>query len=164
MTQQHDDKPWYKQFWPWVLIALPATSVIASLTMVTIAVQNQDTVVRDDWYKDGKAINESLERDEKAKTLRLKGSLSVDSLTGEVSVTLAGQAPLTVDSLHLVFSHPTLVQRDQALTLKRQPDGRFHGLLDKPLEGRYYIELSAQDWRIQDMQTFPQGTISLGQP
>ncbi len=28
--------PWYKQFWPWFLIALPASVVVASLITVTL--------------------------------------------------------------------------------------------------------------------------------
>jgi hypothetical protein len=59
-------KPWYRQFWPWFLIALPATSVVAGLTTLAIAIRNQDSLVRDDWYKDGKAINQSLARDAEA--------------------------------------------------------------------------------------------------
>lgn len=33
-----DEVPWYRQFWPWFVISLPATAVIASLVTVWIAV------------------------------------------------------------------------------------------------------------------------------
>ena len=33
-----DDSPWYRQFWPWFVIALPASAVMASLVTVWIAV------------------------------------------------------------------------------------------------------------------------------
>ena len=37
-----DDKPWYKQFWPWFIIALPLTSVVASFLTLWIAVTQPD--------------------------------------------------------------------------------------------------------------------------
>ena len=52
-----DDKPWFKQFWPWFLIILPGTVVIASLATVIIAFKGADDVVSKDYYKEGLAIN-----------------------------------------------------------------------------------------------------------
>ena len=40
--------PWYKQFWPWFIIALPATAVIASFITLWIAISNPDTMVLTD--------------------------------------------------------------------------------------------------------------------
>lgn len=40
-----DTKPWYRQFWPWFLIALPLTSVIGSFVTLWIAVTNADEVL-----------------------------------------------------------------------------------------------------------------------
>ena len=38
MKDADDILPWYRQFWPWFIIALPATAVVASLATVWIAV------------------------------------------------------------------------------------------------------------------------------
>ena len=44
-------EPWYKQFWPWFIIALPASVVIASFFTLYLAVSNPDhLVVTDDEY------------------------------------------------------------------------------------------------------------------
>lgn len=32
-----DEKPWYKQFWPWFIMAIPACGVIAGISTVIIA-------------------------------------------------------------------------------------------------------------------------------
>jgi hypothetical protein len=40
-----DDKPWYKQFWPWFVFALPAIAVIAGITTVIIAMDHRPVVV-----------------------------------------------------------------------------------------------------------------------
>lgn len=42
------NKPWYKQFWPWFLIALPGSVVIASLFTVTLAVQHAPVIIQKD--------------------------------------------------------------------------------------------------------------------
>ncbi len=41
-----DTKPWYKQFWPWFVIALPFASMLGSIT--TIYVVNSDVITRQD--------------------------------------------------------------------------------------------------------------------
>ncbi len=40
--------PWYKQFWPWFIIALPASVVVASFITLWIAISNPDQLVVDD--------------------------------------------------------------------------------------------------------------------
>ena len=42
------DKPWYRQFWPWFIIALPASAVVAGLLTLWIAISNPDYLVIDD--------------------------------------------------------------------------------------------------------------------
>ena len=44
--------PWYRQFWPWFIIALPASVVIASFVTLWLAISNPDhLVVDDDEYR-----------------------------------------------------------------------------------------------------------------
>lgn len=37
MSEMNEANPWYRQFWPWFLIALMAVSVAASVATVVIA-------------------------------------------------------------------------------------------------------------------------------
>ena len=39
--------PWYRQFWPWFIIALPASAVIASIITFWLAVSHPDQLVVD---------------------------------------------------------------------------------------------------------------------
>lgn len=49
---QGDIQPWYKQFWPWFIIALPASVVVASFFTLWLAVSNPDhLVVDEDKYR-----------------------------------------------------------------------------------------------------------------
>ena len=46
------DQPWYRQFWPWFIIALPASVVIASFFTLWLAISNPDPLVIDeDQYR-----------------------------------------------------------------------------------------------------------------
>ena len=45
-------EPWYRQFWPWFIIALPASAVIASFISLWLAVSNPvHLVVTEDEYQ-----------------------------------------------------------------------------------------------------------------
>jgi hypothetical protein len=41
-------EPWYKQFWPWFIIALPASVVVASFFTLWLAISNPDQLVLDE--------------------------------------------------------------------------------------------------------------------
>jgi hypothetical protein len=46
-------RPWYKEPWPWVAIAIPAAAVIASAITFYLAVSNPDyLVVEDGQYQE----------------------------------------------------------------------------------------------------------------
>ena len=42
------DIPWYRQFWPWFIIALPASVVVASFITLWLAISNPDHLVIED--------------------------------------------------------------------------------------------------------------------
>lgn len=44
---------WYRQFWPWVLIALPSSVVIASFVTLAIILEHPDPEVKNAPQKHG---------------------------------------------------------------------------------------------------------------
>ena len=44
-TGQQDSKPWYRHFWVWFIIALPAAAVAAGLFTLWLAASNPDSLV-----------------------------------------------------------------------------------------------------------------------
>jgi hypothetical protein len=46
-------EPWYRQFWPWFIIALPASAVIASFITLWLAISNpvQMVVTEEDYQQ-----------------------------------------------------------------------------------------------------------------
>ena len=60
MTTAHTDesKPvaWYKQFWPWFLIALPTAAVIGCVISIDIAFKHADKVIEGDYQQHGLTV------------------------------------------------------------------------------------------------------------
>ena len=63
--------PWYRQGWPWFLIALPATAVVGGIITALLAVRGFDGPVVADYYKQGLAINEEVARAQLARELAI---------------------------------------------------------------------------------------------
>lgn len=148
-----DTLPWYKQFWPWVLIGLPATAVVASLYTVVIANQHADDLVVDDYYKEGLAINQQLDRIREAETLNLKVSINGNGRT----LTLTLEGDINPDMLRVHLSHPIDADRDINLALLKTGEQTYVTQLPEPLSGRWHWTVDAgdgSDWRIDGDQTF----------
>jgi hypothetical protein len=133
--------PWYRHFWPWFILALLGTAVAASIATVLLAFANQDSLVRDDWYREGVAINRRLERDQNARRLGLRASASIDAASGEVHLEFTGAAAPQLAAIAFELSHPTQAHRDLRVVLARTAPGRFRGQLPRGLDGRWYARL-----------------------
>jgi len=67
--------PWYREPWPWLLMAGPVAVIFAGIATVWLAVVSSDGLVVDDYYKQGLAINQTLERGALAARLGYRGEL-----------------------------------------------------------------------------------------
>jgi len=76
----HVITPWYRQPWPWFLIALPATAVVAGIVTAVLAVRTYDGPVTADYYKQGLAINEEVARADLARELSLRARVELAGL------------------------------------------------------------------------------------
>ncbi len=142
--------PWYRQFWPWFLLALPATAVIAGIATVIIAMQTHDTLVSDDYYKDGLAINQDLKREQLARDMGLKAHISVNR-RNELRIQMSASEPLAAfPALEIVLTHPTLASMDIALTALIDRNGDYAVQQATIPAGHWYIRIEApgQDWRL----------------
>ena len=72
--------PWYRQAWPWFLISLPATAVIAGSITFYLAAKGWDGPVANDYYKQGLAINEALERATRGRELGVAATMKLSGL------------------------------------------------------------------------------------
>ncbi len=161
MINATDSKPWYKQFWPWFVISLPATAVVGGLITVVIAVNNKPDIVRDDWYKDGFAIQQRKDRTERAKALGIKFDYTLEQDTQKLHLTPVGVDTTATPILVVSLQHPTLEARDIEATAALMPDGRYSALLQSKPEGLYRAQISAPggDWQINGEIQFSAPTV-----
>jgi hypothetical protein len=152
LQQEKDVQPWYRQFWPWFLIALPATAVVASLWTVSVAVRSPNALVVDDYGKIGIATDKKKQRDELAAALNLEGTLQIHSAEGSEVVfmlSMTGDYDSPPEMLMLNLSHPTLQHLDRSIELRRLGNA-WEGSTPPLPDGRYYILLEPEDasWRL----------------
>lgn len=150
--------PWYKQFWPWFLISFPAIAVIAGIATIIIAVKSDDGLVKDDYYKAGLAINQTLELKQKAHELNLSADVNWDKLTQTVTLKLSGKIPVLPQRLTMQLAHATRANHDQVVTLFLAPDKKsYTGRINTIKTGNWIIILEPEErsWRINGRVTLP---------
>ena len=144
---REDSQPWYRQFWPWFLIMLPATVVVAGINMVFIANKGADDLVVDEYYKDGLAINRKLEKKERATELGITAALEIRDT--EILVRTAG--PVKAPQLQLLLSHPLESDQDFTVMLVQSVPGEYRGRLAAAVAPRWHWALLKEGepgWRL----------------
>ena len=152
-----DSKPWYKQFWPWFVFSIPATSVVVSMVYIYFAASTIDTLVVDDYYKAGLAINQELSRIDTATALSVNAHLNFNPNDGLVGLRLSGDFDKAPEALTLQMIHPTLSQKDQIITLTKTAHQYYTAPLKYNVNGNWHLQLSATDdsWLIRNTVSLP---------
>lgn len=65
--------PWWKYGHVWLIIAGPATVVVAGVVTAWIAISHPDPVLAEDYYRRGMEINKTLAAQDKARMPALQG-------------------------------------------------------------------------------------------
>ncbi len=157
MTRE-DAGPWYREPWPWLLMAGPVAVIVAGFATLWIAVASSDGLVVDDYYKRGLAINQTLQRDTLAAQ---RGYQATARMAGEghrISVQLAAAPGMPLpDILHLRMVHPTRSGRDGLVLLRQGKPGSYDGVVPALAAGRRILMLEdAQSaWRLTGEAVLP---------
>jgi hypothetical protein len=157
-------KPWYREPWPWLLMAGPAIVVAAGVVTTVIAVTTSDGLVAGDYYKQGLGINRVIAREERAQALAVAASIRFNDERDHVRVALASREA-SPERLQLTLLHPTRAGEDQSVALARVAPGLFEGRLLPPRGGawRLQIEDDKGTWRIGGAWQSRAGEITLGE-
>jgi hypothetical protein len=147
--------PWYTHRWPWFLMLGPATVLVGGSVATWLALDHPDAMVVDDYYKQGKAINQDLRRDRVASAMQLALQLRYEGGRMQGRMTSFGRplaAPFTIR-----LAHPTLPQRDLALLVQPDADGAFSIALPvlEQTHWQVVVEGNLRDWRLAKSWSWP---------
>ncbi|MDH3317948.1 MAG: FixH family protein [Gammaproteobacteria bacterium] len=151
------ERPWYRQPLVWMLIAIPASSVLFGIVMLLLAVSSFDGMVVDDYYRRGMEINRDLARDRTADRLGLNAGLMFDPRNQNIRVDVSARDPkvLLPDRLTLRLVHPTRSGVDRIVELRLSGRGRYSGNLGRLEAGDWHVHLETDSWRILGRMPVP---------
>ncbi len=157
--------PWYREPWPWLLMAGPVAVIVAGIATIWIAVVSSDGLVVDDYYKQGLEINQTLERGALAARLGYRGELRLAPDARGVSLRLEAAAGAVLPAqLQLRVVHPTRAGRDGLVLLRQRGPGQYEGVAPDLSAGRWILVLEdmQSSWRIGGALTVPStGAVAL---
>lgn len=144
-SMTHPGVAWYRQPWPWILMAGPGGVVIAGAVTMWLAFAHEDGLVADDYYKQGLAINRVINRDATARTLGVGAAVRFGAAS--VRIHLSADAP---PALVLTLAHPTRAGQDRIAHLRSLGGGVYEGAMDLPTTGRWHVAVSDAEgrWRL----------------
>jgi hypothetical protein len=137
---QTESKVWYREWGIWLLLAPLILVVILSAIAISIAYRHADDVVMDNYYKQGRMINQVLEQDRRAAELNLHADLRFDRTTGEVFLRFVSGEQLPKQLL-LLLDHPFEADLDQTVLLNESAPGVYRGELERVPEFAWYLTL-----------------------
>jgi hypothetical protein len=144
-------------------MAGPALVIVAGLITFFLAVYDRDGVVHDDYYKQGKVINQMIERDQKAKSLNISAQGSIDGDIVRLHVSALSSLP---PELILRLVYPTQDKYDHTITLKALGnDGVYIGDWPKQLRPAKHWTLQLEDpqgeWRVFRTTELPRPSFEI---
>ena len=166
--QQTQSKVWYKEPWPWLLMAGPTFVVIAATSMFFVAKNANSDMVSDDYYNEGKYIDMQIDRDVEAQKRNIQAQVMVSPTRDAVKVLLSGKFD-PKEPVNIIFMHPAKQSLDRTVRLKQEApagdkveyDVSFPPL---PVAKHWYIRVedTSGKWRVEDKWVVAKGdTITL---
>jgi uncharacterized protein len=141
--------PWYRERWPWLLIAGPAVVVVAGAFTAWLAVSSDDGLVAADYYKRGLLINKELALANRAAELGIAARVSVTAEGAiDVELTRGAEPDSEAPALELELARPTKDGASVAAKLVAQGGGRYSGRVAPLTAGRWLVTLRAGDWQL----------------
>lgn len=145
-----DSRPWYKYPLVWMMIAIPFSAIVMGVIMITLAIDSNDGLVTDDYYKHGLEINRVIHRERKALELGLQMDIGFNISDRVIHARFSpGETETFPDQMILKIQHATRENSDREVLMNRGMDDRYIGRLDRALTpGVWYFELSNDEWKL----------------
>lgn len=147
--------PWYKNSMVWLAFSPALAGVAVGLTLLVVGILNYDGPVHEDYYREGRTINQSFERDRVARELNLQGSLRFTQ--SQLFLDLSGQLERFPDQLVVLMENPTRSSLDFSVPVQHLQSGRYVGNLPRNPEHDWDVKLYGpeREWRLYGRGHFP---------
>ncbi|MCX2802025.1 FixH family protein [Microbulbifer thermotolerans] len=162
---KRSSKPWYREFWVWLVLSPLILTVVVSFVMVSIAVRHADDTVSDTYYKDSRLYHFTADQDKRAKALGLAGMVRFARADNTITLELTGDLDYP-QRLLLTLSHPVEADLDRHILLEQLSVGRYTGSVTGELKHRWYLRLMPElnpqehqkaEWRLKGEINFDLG-------
>ncbi len=155
MISKQPANPWYREPWPWLLMAGPFIVIIAGLVTAWLAVTSSDGLVTEDYYKKGLAAGETIAKSQQAESLGITAGIMLTREAMQIRLNATRQFDQP-PALNVTLSHPTRAGMDQQALLKRNGDV-YRGEMLLPASGHWLVlvEDEAKTWRIMGSVMLP---------
>ena len=161
---QAEDNVWYRQFYVWLIIFLPACAVAASFATLYIAVQNRPEMVVADYGNIEAISTKFADRNRHALNLGLSANLTFTEVTDRTAVTVklrSNDGDALPSVLQMRVTHSTMASLDDLGQLAGG-EGYYTGTINLP-GGAYdfHIEDEQKSWRLSTRVTGSPATLEL---
>lgn len=141
--------PWHKENYVWMIIFFPVLAIVGGIITTILAVQSDDGLVVDDYYKEGLEINRTLERDQLAINYQLEADIKINESLEEVVVTLEASSNFIYpENLSVTFLNSTRAGYDKEVAMILTEEKTYRGNLSKLMPGKWYVHIQRDDWRL----------------
>lgn len=148
MSNTDTQNRWYRIPMVWMVIGIPLTSIVVTLSIVWISVKTFDGVVVDDYYRKGLEINRDLARDRYAHSISLEAIANIAD--DQLRFVLRGNSNESwPDSLELGFYHPTISNRDVLVTMLHNGSGKYSAPSPALAFGKWNVMTGTESWRLK---------------
>ncbi len=143
--------PVSRWIWPGILIAGPASVVVACIITAFFIVRHPDGLVASDYYQQGKAINAHLAHLHRAEELGLS---TMKMVVTERAVLITFPDSLLRDRIEVVLAHPVEPDLDIRATVSPNVAGVYEIPLQKQLGERRRVivnDAPLRSWRVESL-------------
>ena len=155
MSSNSNNQPWYKNGMVWLAFSPAIAGIFTGLTLLVVGSINYDGTVNEDYYKEGRGINQSFEQDRVAERKGLKANLSFTQ--GKLNMTLMGDLAPFPDQLLVLMENPTRSSLDFSVPVQHLGSGRYLGSLPQKVTHDWDVKLYGpqKEWRLYGRGHFP---------
>ena len=141
--------PWYKEYYVWLIILFPMLAVIGGIVTMILAMESNDGLVVDDYYRKGLEINRVLDRDKNAIDYQLNADVRFNRELEEVLIAITATSNFVYPAaISVTFLHATRSGFDKEINMLLTHDNIYSGNLSVLAPGKWYVYIQHDNWRL----------------